>query len=236
MIIAIMILVIINIAAVAYLAMLIFDMHDKMLDGFSSHLETMKLQNELLRNDLDALNRWSDLSADIISHIERVEDMEGDIKDIFEWIHSVDNNVADMRRDIQDTETKLGDLMAVYDRNILKFDNDVKDIRKDIQLIQDHVTNTLKIRKDISEIKEYLGFEDEEEYDLTHITVDNANHGDTDGDIPMNVIKGHGNYRQFLSSSDKDVDALYKEVIDHAIKNMNAEIEGDDEDDNNRDE
>ena len=204
MTIAIMILVLVNTAAVAYLAMTIFDMHDHVSKGFNSQLEIMKLQNELLRNDLDALNRWADTTADLIAHVERIEDLEGDIKDIFEWIHSVDDNVAGMRMDIQETDTKLGDLMAVHDRDILK------------------------IKKKISEIKEYLGFEDEEEYDLYH--------GDTDGDTPINVISGRGNYRQFLSSSDKDVDTLYKEVIDHAIENMNTKIEGDDKDDNNRDE
>ena len=234
MIILIMALAII--VLLVYMSTVIFEIRDKTNNVYPELMKIIAEQRDILQGTLDAAKTWCDIGEDIINHIDRVEDMEGDIKDIFEWIHSVDNNIADMRRDIQDTETKLGDLMAVYDRNILKFDNDVKDVRKDIQLIQDHVANTLKIRKDISEIKEYLGFEDEEEYDLTHITVDNANHGDTDGDIPMNVIKGHGNYRQFLSSSDKDVDALYKEVIDHAIKNMNAEIEGDDEDDDNRDE
>lgn len=212
MTIAIMILVLVNTAAVTYLAMTIFDMHDHVSKGFNSQLEIMKLQNELLRNDLDALNRWADTTADLIAHVERIEDLEGDIKDIFEWIHSVDDNVAGMRMDIQETDTKLGDLMAVHDRDILK------------------------IKKKISEIKEYLGFEDEEEYDRTHITVDNSDHSDTDGDIPTNVIRGHGSYRQFLSSSDKDVDALYKEVINHAIENMNAEIEGDGKDDINGDE
>ena len=209
MTIAIMILVLVNTAAVAYLAVTIFDMHDHVSKGFNSQLEIMKLQNELLRNDLDALNRWADTTADLIAHVERIEDLEGDIKDIFEWIHSVDNNVADMRRDIQDTETKLGDLMFAYDRNVQKLFEDLQSLQKDITEIKTSIdTNAYwKIRSAIE-------------------------NGGTDGDIPTNVISGRSDYRQFLSSSDKDVDTLYKEVVDHAIKSIDTTLEGEDNDPN----
>ena len=211
MTIAIMILVLVNTAAVAYLAMTIFDMHDHVSKGFNSQLEIMKLQNELLRNDLDALNRWADTTTDLIAHVERIEDLEGDIKDIFEWIHSVDNNVADMRRDIQDTETKLGDLMAVYDKNVSTFSDAL-----------------LSLQKDIRKIKEKPGPERYNWNDWTHIAVDNSDYGDTDGDIPTNIISGCGNYRQFLSSNDKDVDALYEEIADRSMKKYETILKGED--------
>lgn len=217
MIILIMALAII--ALLVYMSTVIFEIRDKTNNVYPELIKIIGEQNKVLQTNLDAMTRWSDLSADIISHIECVEDMEGDIKDIFEWIHSVDNNVADMRRDIQDTETKLGDLMAVYDKNVLTFSDVLQSLQKDIR-----------------EIKKKLGPEKCNWNDWSHITVDADNHGDTDGDIPTNIISGRGNYRQFLSSSDKDVDALYKEVIDHAIENVNTTLEGDDKDDINGDE
>lgn len=208
MIIAIMVLVLVNTAVVAYLAMLIFDMNDKVLNGLKSQLEIMKLQNKLLRDDLDALSKWEDTTADLIAHVERIEDMEGDIKDIFEWIHSIDDNVAGMRMDIQETDTKLVDLMAVHDRDMQTFSNNLQSLQKDITEIGTNIdTNACWIRS----------------------VIDN---GDTDGDIPTNIISGRGNYRQFLSSSDKDVDALYKEVVDHAIKSIDTTLEGEDNDNN----
>ena len=211
MTIAIMIIMLVNTTAIAYLATVIFEIRDKTNNVYPELMKIIKEQRDILLGTLDSMHRWSDLSADIIDHLERVEDMEGDIKDIFEWIHSIDDNIAGMRMDIQETDTKLGDLMAVHDRDILK------------------------INKKISEIKTHLGFEDEEEYDCNQIIYDADNHGDTDGDTPTNIISGRGNYRQFLSSSDKDVDALYKEVVDHAIKSIDTTLEGNDKDDDNRD-
>lgn len=183
MTIAILILVLINTAAIAYLATVIFEIRDKTNNVYPELIEIFNEQRNIINGILDSMNRWSDLCADIISHIERVEDMEGDIKDIFEWIHSVDDNIAGMRMDIQETDTKLGDLMAVHDR-------DVQDIRKDIRLIYDPLTNgiftsTRKIEKDILEIKEKLSPEKYNWDDWSHITVDNANHGDTDGDTSI---------------------------------------------------
>lgn len=118
--------------ALIYFGLVILEIRDEMNHVYPELMKIIGEQNKALQGNLDALNRWSDLSADIVSHIERVEDMEGDIKDIFEWIHSVDNNVADMRRDIQDTETKLGYLMAVYDKNAQMFFEDLQSLQKDI--------------------------------------------------------------------------------------------------------
>ena len=217
MTIAISVVVLIDAIALVYFGLAILEIREKMNNVYPELMKIINAQQDVLNGTLDSLRRWSDLSADIIDHIERVEDMEGDIKDIFEWIHSVDDNVAGMRMDIQDTDTKLGDLMAIHDRDILK------------------------IKKKISGIKEHLGFEDEEEYDRTNIIVDDANHGDTDGDIPTNIISGRGNYRQFLSSSDKDVNALYEKIVDRSMKKYEfilkeKDQKGDDKDDVNGDE
>lgn len=184
MTIAILILVLVNTAVIAYLVSVIFEIRDGVQSYYPSLVKIMAEQRDVIQGTLDSINRWSDLCEDIIDHIERVEDMEGDIKDIFEWIHSIDDNIAGMRMDIQETDTKLGDLMAVHDLDILK------------------------IKKKISEIKEYLGLEDEEEYDQNHITVDTATNGDTDGDIPTNTVR----------ENDKDVYALYEELVDRAKK------------------
>lgn len=208
---AISVVVLIEAIALVYFGLAILEIRDKMNSTYPELVKLMAEQNKLLRNNLDILNKWADTTEDLIAHVERVEDMEGDIKDIFEWIHSVDDNIAGMRMDIQETDTKLGDLMAVHDRDILK------------------------IKKKISEIKEYLGFEDEEEYDRYHTAVDTDN-GDTDGDIPTNIISGNGNYRQFLSSSDKDVDALYEEIADRSMKKYETILKGEDKDDINGDE
>ena len=137
MTIAIMILVLINTVGIAYLATVIFEIRDDMNNVYPELTKILDEQNKLLQNTLDSLDKWADTTADLIAHVERIEDLEGDIKDIFEWIHSVDNNIADMRRDIQDTETKLGDLMAVYDRNALMFFNDIHSLQKDIREIKE---------------------------------------------------------------------------------------------------
>lgn len=208
MTIAIIILVLINTVAIAYLASVIFEIRDKTNNVYPELIEIFNEQRNIINGILDSMNRWSDLCADIISHIERVEDMEGDIKDIFEWIHSIDDNVANMRMDIQETDTKLGDLMAVHDR-------DVQDIRKDIQLIYDPLTNgvftsTRKIERDIQEIKEKLSPEKYNWDDWNKIMVNTAEGNDTDGDIPNDVIRGCSDYPTFLS------------------KKMNTTLEGED--------
>ena len=198
--------------ALIYFGLVILEIRYKMNNVYPELIKIIGEQNNLLLGDLDALNRWSDLSSDLIAHVERIEDLEGDIKDIFEWIHSVDDNIAGMRMDIQETDTKLGDLMAVCDRNARTLSNDLQSLQKDITEIGTSIdTNACWIRS----------------------VIDN---GDTDGDIPTKIISGRGNYRQFLSSSGKDVDTLYKEVIDHAIKTIDTTLEGEDKDDVNGDE
>lgn len=207
---AISVTALIEAIALVYFGLVILEIRYKMNNVYPELMKIIGEQNNILLGNLDALNRWSDLSTDIISHIERVEDMEGDIKDIFEWIHSVDNNVAGMRYDIQETDTKLGDLMAVHDRNVRTFSNDLQSLQKDITEIKASIdTNACWIRSEIESV-------------------------DPDGDISTNIISGRGNYRQFLSSSDKDMDTLYKEIVVHAMRNRNAILEGEDEDDNNR--
>ena len=163
MTVAISIVVLIEAIALIYFGLAILEIRDKMNNVYPEMIEIFNEQRNIIHGILDSMNRWSDLCVDIISHIERVEDMEGDIKDVFEWIHSVDDNIAGMQMDIQETDTKLGDLMAVHDRDILK------------------------IKKKISEIKEHFGFEEED--DWNQITVDADNHGDTDGDIQ--IIQEH---------------------------------------------
>lgn len=176
MTIAIAIMMLVNILVLIRLTTIIFEVRDGVQNYYPSLVKIMTEQRDVLQSTLDSINRWSDLSSDIISHIERVEDMEGDIKDIFEWIHSVDNNVADMRRDIQDTETKLGDLMAVHDRNALTFFNDLQSLQKDITEIKTSIdTNAYwKIRSAIENV-------------------------DTDGDSPTSIIIGHDDYPTFMS-------------------------------------
>lgn len=192
---AISVVVLIEAIALVYFGLAILEIRDKMNNVYPELIEIFNEQRNIIHGILDSMNRWSDLCVDIISHIERVEDMEGDIKDIFEWIHSVDNNVADMRRDIQDTETKLEDLMAVYDRNVQTFSNDLQ-----------------SLQKDITEIKTGI---DMNAYWKIRSAIEN---GDTDGDIPKDVITGRSDYPTFLS------------------KKMNAKLEGEDKDDINRDE
>ena len=163
MTIAILILILVNTAAIAYLASVIFEIRDKMNNVYPELIEIFNEQRNIIHGILDSMNRWSDLCADIISHIERVEDMEGDIKDIFEWIHSVDDNVADMRKDIQ----LIQDLVT----NTTLF------------------TSTRKIEKDICEIKEKLSPENYSWDDCNWVEVEGVKYndadGDTDGDISV---------------------------------------------------
>lgn len=208
MTIAILILVLVNTVAIAYLASVIFEIRDGVQSYYPSLVKIMAEQRDVIQGTLDSINRWSDLCEDIIDHIERVEDMEGDIKDIFEWIHSVDDNVADMRMDIQETDTKLGDLMAAHDRNVLMLSDALQSLQRDILDI-----------KNKSPEKRSLD-------DLNLITVDTATNGDTDGDIPTNIVKEH----------DKDVYTLYEELVDRAKKKYETILKGGNEDDDNRDE
>jgi len=163
MTIAIMILVLVNTAAIAYLATVIFEIRDGVQSYYPSLVKIMAEQRDVLQSTLDSINRWSDISADIVDHIERVEDMEGDIKDIFEWIHSVDDNVADMRKDIQLIRDPLTN--GVF------------------------TASTKKIEKDILEIKEKLSPENYSWDDFNRIIVDTSKYnytdGDTDGDISI---------------------------------------------------
>lgn len=205
MTVAISIVVLIEAIAIIYFGLAILEIREKMNNVYPELMKIINEQQDVLNGTLDSLRRWSDLSADIIDHIERVEDMEGDIKDIFEWIHSVDDNIADMRMDIQETDTKLGDLMAVHDRDILKFNN-----------------NFQSLQKDITEIKTGI---DMNAYWKIRSTIENV---DTDGDTPTNIISGRGNYRQFLSSSDKDVNALYEEIADRSMKKYETILKGED--------
>ena len=124
MTIAILILVLINTAAIAYLTTVIFEIRDGVQSYYPSLVKIMAEQRDVIQGTLDSINRWSDLCEDIIDHIERVEDMEGDIKDIFEWIHSIDDNVANMRMDIQKILDKFDEDAYNYINASIKKDKD----------------------------------------------------------------------------------------------------------------
>ena len=213
MTIAIAIMVFINVVALMYIGIIIFEIRDKTNNVYPELMKIINDQQNVLRVTLDSINSWSDICADIVDHIERVEDMEGDIKDIFEWIHSIDDNVANMRMDIQETDTKLGDLMTAHDRNVLMFSDALQSLQRDILDIK-------------NKSPEKYNFDD-----LNLITVNTAANGDTDGDIPMNTVR----------ENNKDVYALYEEIVDRAKKKYETILkekdhEGEDEDDDNRDE
>lgn len=176
MTVAISIVVLIEAIAIIYFGLAILEIRDKMNNVYPELMKIINDQQDVLNGTLDSLRRWSDLSADIIDHIERVEDMEGDIKDIFEWIHSIDDNVANMRMDIQETDTKLGDLMAVHDKNVLLSFSDLQNLQKDITEIKTSIDMNAywKIRSAIESV-------------------------DTDGDIPKDVIIGRSDYTTLLS-------------------------------------